>query len=135
MKLACFYGLFALIATLLNIGTQELSLLTYGGPYALYVAIGMGTLAGLVCKYLLDKNYIFHYSAPSPRPRSTFMLYALTGVATTCIFWGMELMFEMIWRSKDMRYLGGMIGLAIGYYTKYQLDKRFVFQEQRDEHL
>jgi hypothetical protein len=26
-----------------------------------------------------------------------------------------------------MRYLGGVIGLAIGYLTKYHLDKRFVF--------
>ncbi len=27
-----------------------------------------------------------------------------------------------------MRYLGGVIGLAIGYLTKYHLDKRYVFR-------
>jgi len=27
-----------------------------------------------------------------------------------------------------MRYVGGVIGLAIGYYVKYQLDKRYVFK-------
>jgi hypothetical protein len=27
-----------------------------------------------------------------------------------------------------MRYLGGLIGLAIGYWTKYRLDKRYVFR-------
>ena len=26
-----------------------------------------------------------------------------------------------------MRYIGGVIGLAIGFYVKYQLDKKFVF--------
>ena len=29
-----------------------------------------------------------------------------------------------------MRYLGGMIGLAIGYLTKYHLDKRYVFRTE-----
>ena len=42
------------------------------------------------------------------------------GLATTVIFWGFE--------TKEMRYLGGIIGLAIGYLTKYHLDKRYVFR-------
>ena len=29
-----------------------------------------------------------------------------------------------------MRYVGGVIGLAIGYWAKYRLDKRFVFGSQ-----
>jgi hypothetical protein len=29
-----------------------------------------------------------------------------------------------------MRYLGGIIGLAIGYLTKYRLDKRYVFRTE-----
>ena len=29
-----------------------------------------------------------------------------------------------------MRYLGGVIGLAIGYLTKYHLDKRYVFRTE-----
>lgn len=29
-----------------------------------------------------------------------------------------------------MRYLGGVLGLAIGYVIKYELDKRFVFRQQ-----
>ncbi|NDE35784.1 MAG: GtrA family protein, partial [Gammaproteobacteria bacterium] len=28
-------------------------------------------------------------------------------------------------------YLGAVIGLSIGYLTKYQLDKRFVFTSSR----
>ena len=29
-----------------------------------------------------------------------------------------------------MRYLGGVIGLMIGYIIKYQLDKRYVFRRE-----
>jgi hypothetical protein len=29
-----------------------------------------------------------------------------------------------------MRYIGGVLGLSIGYYIKYQLDKRFVFVDK-----
>jgi hypothetical protein len=29
-----------------------------------------------------------------------------------------------------MRYLGGVIGLTIGYLAKYHLDKRFVFKAE-----
>jgi len=56
--------------------------------------------------------------------------YTLTGVVTTAIFWGFEFGFDQIFQSKDMRYLGGLIGLAIGYWTKYRLDKRYVFGPQ-----
>ena len=29
---------------------------------------------------------------------------------------------------RHMRYVGAVIGLTIGYMTKYQLDRRFVFR-------
>ena len=35
-----------------------------------------------------------------------------------------------IFETKEMRYLGGVIGLAIGYLTKYHLDKRYVFRTE-----
>ena len=44
------------------------------------------------------------------------------------IFWGLEFGFNWVFHTKEMRYLGGIIGLAIGYLIKYQLDKRFVFR-------
>ncbi len=49
------------------------------------------------------------------------------GLVTTMIFWGFEYGFHLIFESKKMRYFGGIIGLAIGYFIKYHLDKRFVF--------
>lgn len=30
-----------------------------------------------------------------------------------------------------MRYLGGAIGLTLGSYIKYNLDKRFVFKQEQ----
>jgi hypothetical protein len=30
-----------------------------------------------------------------------------------------------------MKYMGAVLGLAIGYVTKYQLDRRFVFRAGR----
>ena len=48
----------------------------------------------------------------------TFALYTLTGVATTLVFWGFEFGFDHIFASKAMRYLGAVIGLAIGYFMR-----------------
>ena len=31
-------------------------------------------------------------------------------------------------RKPELRYLGGLLGLGIGYWAKYHLDKRFVFR-------
>ena len=84
---------------------------------------------GLVVKYILDKRYIFRFRArDAAHDGKTFVLYTLMGLATTLIFWGFEFGFDHIFETKEMRYLGGIIGLAIGYLTKYHLDKRYVFR-------
>jgi putative flippase GtrA len=49
------------------------------------------------------------------------------GVFTTVIFWSVEYAFYLTFATDTMRYVGGVIGLAIGFYVKYQLDKKFVF--------
>jgi len=80
-------------------------------------------------KYLLDKAFIFRFTARDKlHDVQTFGLYTVMGIATTAIFWGFEFGFNHAFRSKEMRYLGGLIGLAIGYWTKYHLDKRYVFR-------
>jgi len=128
MRLAIIYTVLALIAMATNIGSQELVVRAYHGPFQVALSVFFGTGVGLVVKYLLDKMFIFRF-----RPRDklhevqTFGLYAVTGVVTTAIFWGCEFGFEAAFQTKDMRYLGGVIGLAIGYVTKYRLDKRYVF--------
>jgi putative flippase GtrA len=128
MKLALTYAILAVIATAANIGSQDLTLHFYAGMYQVPFSVFVGTAVGLVVKYVLDKTYIFRFRArDSFDDGQTFVLYAFTGVFTTAIFWGFEFSFDALFQSKEWRYIGGAIGLAIGYIAKYQLDKRFVF--------
>lgn len=132
IKLAVQYAIFALIATASNIGTQELVVCTYNGTAAIEASVLAGTGVGLVVKYVLDKFYIFRFCTLSvAHGTRTFALYSVMGLATTAIFWGFELGFHYLFSTREMRYLGGIIGLAIGYLAKYHLDKRYVFQMER----
>lgn len=131
MKLAITYAILALIATAANIGAQDLVIRVYSGMFDVLLSVAIGTGVGLVVKYVLDKRYIFKFRARSAvHDGQVFSLYVLMGVATTLIFWGFEFGFHYLFGTKEMRYLGGVIGLAIGYVTKYHLDKRFVFRNQ-----
>lgn len=126
--LAMRYAGFALAAMVVNVGTQYVTLGLYAGPLALGVAMALGTGTGLVTKYVLDKHYIFFDTDNSVKGHSVkFTLYSLMGVATTAIFWGTELLFHALLPGPEMKYLGAVLGLTIGYITKYQLDRRFVF--------
>ena len=128
-KLAIKYAIFALIATAANIGAQDLSIRAYSGTFGILASVIVGTGVGLVVKYFLDKRYIFRFRARSvAHDTQTFALYTVMGLATTVIFWGFEFGFHAIFETKEMRYVGGVIGLMIGYICKYYLDKRFVFR-------
>lgn len=130
VRIALAYTLFAVLATAANLGSQMLTWRVYAGPYALMVAIAIGTGVGLILKYVLDKHYIFRYfTRNAAHEGRTFVLYTLTGVATTLVFWGFELGFEWIFGTARARYTGAVLGLAIGYVIKYQLDRRHVFRE------
>ena len=132
-KLAINYAIFALIATAANIGAQDLVIRTYSGAYDILASVVVGTGVGLVVKYILDKRYIFRFRARNvAHDTQTFALYTVMGLATTVIFWGFEFGFHHIFETKEMRYLGGVIGLAIGYLTKYHLDKRYVFRTEAE---
>ena len=129
MKLALLYGWLAAIAIAINILTQELVVLVYQGPLAIAVSVLAGTAVGLLAKYLLDKRYIFRYTTRHMgHDAQLFLLYSLMGVATTTIFWGFEFGFQWAFHNRAMRYLGGILGLALGYWIKYHLDRRFVFK-------
>lgn len=131
MKLALIYTLLAAFATLANIASQDIITRLYPGPYHIELSILIGTGVGLMVKYVLDKRYIFRFTARDvAHDGQTFLLYASMGVFTTAIFWGFELTFQHLFATREMRYLGAAIGLALGYYTKYQLDRRFVFCQQ-----
>jgi putative flippase GtrA len=125
--IAVRYVLFAAIATAVNLGTQHAVLALWP---ALPPAMAAGTVAGLVAKYGLDKRWIF--ADPSTGFAShgrKFALYTAMGLFTTAIFWGFELAFAQAFDSAVMRDLGAILGLAVGYVTKYRLDRRFVFTD------
>lgn len=124
------YSGFAVLAVLVNLGTQRLVLALpwERAGLALAAAIAAGTLTGLVVKYLLDKRWIFFdMETGAAAHGKKFALYSAMGLITTAIFWGSETLFWLIWKTDPMRELGAVLGLTVGYVTKYQLDKRYVF--------
>lgn len=128
-RLAMLYMAFAIVATLCNILTQDICSYLYSGDFSILISIIMGTGFGLVVKYILDKKYIFQYKTKNAgHNRHIFFLYIVMGILTTFIFWGFEFGFHYIFETKEMRYLGGILGLMIGYICKYYLDKRYVFK-------
>ncbi len=127
--IAAKYALFAAVATGSNLGAQALMDQAYAGRYGVYVSLFVGTLVGLVVKYLLDKYLIFYDSTGGMvRGGWQFIRYALTGVLTTAVFWGLELGAYHLFHAQAARYIGGALGLAVGYWLKYRLDKQLVFR-------
>lgn len=45
------------------------------------------------------------------------------GTFSTIIFWGADHFFK-IWRNENMRELGAVLYLIIGYIIKYRFDKK-----------
>ncbi len=128
-RLAMLYTAFAIVATLCNILAQDICNYLYSGDFSILISIIIGTGFGLVVKYILDKKYIFQYKTKTVgHNRQIFFLYTIMGILTTMIFWGFEFGFHYIFETKEMRYLGGILGLMIGYICKYYLDKRYVFR-------
>ncbi|WP_435170244.1 GtrA family protein [Falsirhodobacter sp. 1013] len=127
MTIASRYVFFAVISTLVNFGTQELTIgLTPVAPLAL--SIFAGTLAGFAVKYVLDKRWIFYdgYTTHAGEARKV-ALYGVFSIFTTLVFWGFEITFWTVWQTDIAKYTGGAIGLALGYMAKFTLDRRFVF--------
>jgi putative flippase GtrA len=127
-KIAVLYTLFAVVSTAINIGSQMVSIWIYKGPFSVEISILVGTVMGLPLRYFLEKRYIFNFTSKNlVHDGKLFIFYSAMGVITTLIFWGTEYAFHLIYDTDFMRYLGGIIGLSIGFYVKYQLDKKYVF--------
>jgi len=126
------YSAFAIIAIISNLLVQRTILLLGDSGLYFAVAVALGTIVGLVVKFFLDKKWIFYDHTPSSTRNShQFFLYSATGVLTTVIFWGTETLFWLVFFTDVMRELGAIIGLTIGYVIKYQLDRRFVFNDEK----
>lgn len=128
ISIAARYTLFAAFSTVINISVQMLSILVYTGSFAVELSILVGTAAVLPLRYYLEKRYIFAFKSKNiAHDGNLFTLYTAMGVITTAIFWGTEYAFHLIHNTETMRYFGGVIGLSIGFFVKYQLDKKYVF--------
>ncbi|WP_321311679.1 GtrA family protein [Halarcobacter sp.] len=130
MNIAIRYVLFAFFSTLVNLLFQYISFYFYDGAFSLYIAMFVGTLSGLILKYILDKKFIFYHKPKNKKDDGKkFLLYSLMGVFTTFIFWGFEILFDFFFEDENAKYIGAIIGLSIGYVVKYFLDKKFVFKD------
>ncbi|SOC83154.1 GtrA-like protein [Ensifer adhaerens] len=126
------YSAFAVIATLINLGSQRIVLMFGSSTLHFAAAVIVGTGTGLVVKYILDKTWIFFDTEVGIEAHGRkFTLYTVMGLVTTAIFWSMESAAWFMWRTEAAREIGAVIGLAIGYVVKYHLDRRFVFTDAR----
>lgn len=128
--LALRYIAFAVVATAANLATQRAVMGFVDPADAYYPALMAGTLLGLLVKYLLDKRWIFADPSQGLSAHGRkFSLYTLMGVATTVVFWGTETAFWLGWHTQTAREVGAILGLTVGYFVKYRLDRRFVFTQ------
>lgn len=134
MQLVARYAIFAVVATLVNLLTQRAALTMLSDTIGVALAMAAGTATGLLTKYGLDKRWVFFdKTIDGGAERRKFGLYALTGVGTTLIFWGIETAFWLTWHTDQAREFGAVIGLTIGYWIKYNLDRKFVFLSRKVE--
>lgn len=129
--LALRYAAFAVIATAANLASQYVCFWLYGSPGAVFAALAVGTGVGLVVKYILDALWIFDDAGGGARDHARkFSLYTATGVITTAVFWGAELLAAALSEDTHVRLAGGALGLLVGYVLKFRLDGRYVFRRK-----
>ena len=121
------YVLFAVIAGLVNIATQEL--VVRGVPSeTIILSVLSGTAVGFLVKYLLDKHWVFFdgYHGHVAEVRK-IVVYGAFSVVTTLLFWATELSFWSVFQTSEAKYAGAVLGLSLGNWIKYLLDKHYVF--------
>ena len=128
------YSMFSVISIIVNFTAQEFTslILKHISFWPIYLTIHAmvlsGTFFGLLTKYFLDKKYIFYHMTKNKTDDvKKFLLYTAMGLITTAIFWGFEFSFYYMYDYEYAKYIGGGIGLIIGYTSKYFLDKKYVF--------
>jgi len=120
-NLNLYFG-FAVVATILNLICQNIFIFL---EYEVYIQILGGTLIGLVSKYYLDRQYVFRDTKTNIA--GSFILYSLFGALLTPLWWVVEIIFIYLFGTVLAQNIGAIIGLAICYYLKYLLDKKYVF--------
>ena len=116
------YFFFALLASIVNVIGQHIFLIY---NESLFFAVIAGSAVGLVFKYVLDSSIVFE--GKKPINIRTFVIYAFFGACITPVIWIVEVIFLNIFGTVFMRDIGAFLGLALAYYIKYEMDKRYVF--------
>ena len=142
------YIFFAIITTIINLGVQKgmealLSDILKYKIYSMYIStnnsritygliiqILTATALAFIFKYSVDKIYIFKDKTSyfTYSHLKQVLLYGSFAVLTTVIFWTFELSFEQFLVFHNSKYVGAIIGLALGYTVKFLLDRKFVFK-------
>ena len=130
---------FAFCSIIVNLGTQFATRVLVKNTQLNYInffnfelgfilQLILGTVAGFVFKFIVDKFIIFESSYEGIiHTTEQLFIYTLFALITTAIFWGTEISFKFIFEFQNCELLGGFIGLLIGYTLKFFLDKRWVF--------
>ena len=116
------YFLFAVLSSFINLIGQHVFLNFHE---SLFLAVIAGSASGLIFKYALDSAIVFESNRNMDL--STFIRYASIGACITPVIWVVEVTFLNIFGTVFMRDVGALIGIALAYYIKYEMDKRFVF--------
>ena len=115
------YFLFALFAAPVNLIGQHISLNYHE---SLFLAVIVGSALALVFKYILDSSIVFNGKRNNLK---TFLTYAFIGACITPIVWIVEVSFLNIFGTVFMRDIGALLGIALAYWIKYEMVKRYVF--------
>ena len=116
------YFLFALFVAPINLIGQHISLNYHEN---LFLAVIVGSAFALVFKYILDCTIVFNRK--NIINLKTFLTYAFFGACLAPIVWIVEVMFLNIFGTVFMRDIGALLGIALAYWIKYEMDKRYVF--------
>ncbi len=123
------YAFFCIVAMATNLGLQFVAHRWLRLEF--WPALCTGTCGGLALKYFLDRNYIFSARGASlVEDTRRFGLYGLLGLVTTALFWVSEWLGHHLFPNESGRYIGGAVGLTLGYVLKYRMDRRWVFADR-----
>ncbi len=125
------YVFFAVISGIANLGAQEL-VVRIVPAWPVMISVLVGTGIGFFVKYVLEKKWIFldSYETHAAEVRK-IVIYGIFGVGTTLLFWGIELGALWIWGTTTAKYIGAAVGLSLGNWIKYLLDKHYVFGKKK----
>ena len=95
------------------------------------MAIITGTITGFISKYYFDKNFILKDKTSLILDKSKQILKYLILLYLHSHFLDNRISILDYLYTHSAREIGAVIGLSIGYYLKYKLDKKYVFNQTK----